>query len=94
MICLFHLQNWFYFQTKSFVSIKFKIAQIISWFLDFLISWFLLPVLVISLGVGKCALLPCECAVNISLQTSVKQAGCKENHFYSLPFGQAEASVY
>ena len=29
MICLFHLQNWFYFQTKSFVSIKLKIAQII-----------------------------------------------------------------
>jgi len=28
MICLFHLQNWFYFQTKSFVSIKLKIAQI------------------------------------------------------------------
>ena len=21
-------------------------------------------------------------------------AGCKENHFYSLPFGQAEASSY
>ena len=21
-------------------------------------------------------------------------AGCKENHFYSLPFGQAEASIY
>ena len=20
--------------------------------------------------------------------------GCKENHFYSLPFGQAEASIY
>ena len=29
MICLFNLQNWFYFQTKSFVSIKLKIAQII-----------------------------------------------------------------
>ena len=22
------------------------------------------------------------------------RAGCKENHFYSLPFGQAEASIY
>ena len=21
-------------------------------------------------------------------------SGCKENHFYSLPFGQAEASIY
>ena len=21
-------------------------------------------------------------------------AGCKENHFHSLPFGQAEASIY
>ena len=21
-------------------------------------------------------------------------AGCKENHFYSLPFGQTEASIY
>ena len=29
MNCLFHLQNWFYLQTKSFVSTKFKIAQII-----------------------------------------------------------------
>ena len=24
----------------------------------------------------------------------VAQAGCKENQFYSLPFGQAEASIY
>ena len=22
------------------------------------------------------------------------RSGCKENHFYSLPFGQAEASIY
>ena len=22
------------------------------------------------------------------------ESGCKENHFYSLPFGQAEASIY
>ena len=29
MIRLFHLQSWFYFQTKSFVSIELKIAQII-----------------------------------------------------------------
>ena len=25
---------------------------------------------------------------------SVAPTGCKENHFYSLPFGQAEASIY
>ena len=24
----------------------------------------------------------------------VYDPGCKENHFYSLPFGQAEASIY
>ena len=24
----------------------------------------------------------------------VNRAGCKENHFYSLPFGQAEANIY
>ena len=35
MISLFHLQNWFYFQTKSFVSIKFKIAQIIFLIMTF-----------------------------------------------------------
>ena len=23
-----------------------------------------------------------------------ESAGCKENHFYSLPFGQAEANIY
>ena len=23
-----------------------------------------------------------------------RHTGCKENHFYSLPFGQAEASIY
>ena len=28
------------------------------------------------------------------LQCRNKLAGCKENHFYSLPFGQAEARVY
>ena len=25
---------------------------------------------------------------------SFNLAGCKENHFYCLPFGQAEASIY
>ena len=25
---------------------------------------------------------------------SAKRAGCRENHFYSLPLGQAEASIY
>ena len=24
----------------------------------------------------------------------LQKAGCKENHFYSLPFGQAETSIY
>ena len=28
------------------------------------------------------------------LHLHVTVAGCKENHFYSLPFGQAEASIY
>ena len=28
--------------------------------------------------------------ININLSIP----GCKENHFYSLPFGQAEASIY
>ena len=27
-------------------------------------------------------------------QLRMYSAGCKENHFYSLPFGQAEASTY
>ena len=27
-------------------------------------------------------------------QIEPRKAGCKENHFYSLPFGQAEASIY
>ena len=35
MICLFHLQNWFYFQIKSFVSMKLKIAQIIFLIMTF-----------------------------------------------------------
>ena len=30
-----------------------------------------------------------------SVYNIIKQgAGCKENHFYSLSFGQAEASIY
>ena len=29
-----------------------------------------------------------------SLREKWAEAGCKENHFYGLPFGQAEASVY
>ena len=27
-------------------------------------------------------------------QMFAQLAGCKENHFYSLPLGQAEASIY
>ena len=26
--------------------------------------------------------------------TLVRRAGCKEGHFYSLPFGQVEANIY
>ena len=29
-----------------------------------------------------------------TLATLYLETGCKENHFYSLPFGQAEASIY
>ena len=29
---------------------------------------------------------------NLSVKPS--DTGCKENHFYSLPFGQAKASIY
>ena len=28
------------------------------------------------------------------MQNAKINAGCKENHFYSLPFVQAEASIY
>ena len=31
------------------------------------------------------------CKMDISLRRTLR---CKENHFYSLPFGQAEASIY
>ena len=31
---------------------------------------------------------------NYPLDSNLSGAGCKENHFYSLPFGQAEASIY
>ena len=27
-------------------------------------------------------------------ETRLNATGCKENHFYSLPFGQAEANIY
>ena len=30
---------------------------------------------------------------NVSCYEYRRVAGCKENHFYSLPFGQAEATV-
>ena len=31
---------------------------------------------------------------NIYIHTWFHGAGCKERHFYSLPFGQAEANIY
>ena len=31
--------------------------------------------------------------INVT-QTALVWAGCKESHFYSLPFGQAVASMY
>ena len=34
--CLFHSQNWLDFQTKSFVSIKLKITQIIFLSMNFI----------------------------------------------------------
>ena len=30
----------------------------------------------------------------LSCQNDAAAPGCKENHFYSLPFGQAEANIY
>ena len=32
--------------------------------------------------------------VSDKLEVCQQLPGCKENHFYSLPFGQAEASIY
>ena len=33
-------------------------------------------------------------SIIIFIITLLPFTGCKENHFYSLPFGQAEASIY
>ena len=35
-----------------------------------------------------------NCWYKITVINGYLGAGCKENHFYSLPFGQAEASIY
>ena len=32
--------------------------------------------------------------IKIDMWVKFVVAGCKENHFYSLPFEQAEASIY
>ena len=45
------------------------------------------------LNICLCNALPENCLILSSLVFS-ELAGCKENHFYSLPFGQAEARVY